>query len=169
MFSGRMLLHADSLATIFGMRVGWSDSVRYLNLDKKLNFQEHLTFTCVKTSNALCTIYCGVFNSKWHVVSQNQLLLYKASIRLHLTYYFVRCKVMSLKQPYLLQNKSCILIASQFTKINRMHDKLQFSHIKNYILRFSRKFFINCSLRENNSITGIGNYDPRLQQFMYVH
>lgn len=155
--------------------IPWSNSVKYLGviLDKKLNWNDHvcnLRLKGIKAFNALKPL----LNRRSNLKSYTKLCIYSTLIRPCITY---ACPVWgctsksNLNKLQVLQNKAIkIAYNTPFrTNLMKLHTKIKFPSIKEFITKTTKKFYINADHNDNKLIAKLGKTRPQLSnRYKYV-
>lgn len=143
---------------ICGYPIQWSKSVKYLgvHLDRKLNWTTHTTAVRSKGIKALGAL-SPLLNRRSNLSPHTKLSIYSTLVRPCLTY---ACPVWSgttnanYKKLQVVQNKAVkIAYNTPFrTNLLRLHSRVKYPTLKEFILKQTRKFYLRSSPKHMNAL-----------------
>ena len=153
--------------------IPWDTSIKYLGLhfDKKLNWEEHIQKTSIKTHQILAQLY-SLLNRSSRLSLTNKIMMYKSIIRPAITYgceIWGSCTKTRLNRIQVLQNKilRTATNAPWFVRNNQIHNDLGIPYISEFIKSKAEDFYARIQNCENNLVANLGNYQTAAKQYKW--
>lgn len=160
MFSRKRKMPTRTLK-IGGQSIPWQSNVKYLGVkfDKKLNWTSHITDLKNKGVAALTGLH-PILNRKSSLSSKTKLRIYTTLVRPCITYACPAWNATCLsnhRSLQTIQNKALKIAYNTpfYTNLQKLHDKINLLKLRNFILKLTRKFFINTKHHTNPLISKI--------------
>lgn len=157
----------DKTITLEKHSIPWSKSVKYLGLtmDKKLNWNEHISKLQVKGIQAF-NVLNPLLNRKVNLSSRTKLAIYSTLIRPTITY---GCPVWSNTSKsnhnklQVIQNRAIKISYNTpfFTNLGKLQKKINFPTLYDFIIKLTKSFYFNNRPdHDNELISNIGKFRP---------
>lgn len=127
-------------------------SVKYLGIifDQKLNFREHIEYTCEKSVKCGRALY-PLLNRKSRLNHKNKMLIFNTCIRPIMTYgcpvWYPRAAKTNVKKLQIIQNKNLKIICNLHRRFPtyRLHEKCNQKVLSTLLAELSQRFVYNCN------------------------